>query len=103
MVKRLRGEIEQRLDATLAEVGVDLETHAEVADGDAATVLAERGGSLDLLVVGSRRYGPFRTALLGSVSAQLAATPPCPVVVVPRGAERVLGDERQPLATSAET
>ena len=100
-VKRLRGEIEQRLDATLAEVGVDLETHAEVADGDAATVLAERGGSLDLLVVGSRRYGPFRTALLGSVSAQLTATPPCPVVVVPRGAERVLGDERQPLATSA--
>lgn len=100
-VARLRGETKQRLDAALAAEGADLETDAEVADGDAATVLAERAGSLDLLVVGSRRYGPVRTALLGSVSAQLAAAPPCPLVVVPRGAERVLGAERAPLATSA--
>lgn len=38
----------------------------------------------DLLVAGSRGYGPVRRALLGSVSTQLVHRAPCPVLVVPR-------------------
>jgi nucleotide-binding universal stress UspA family protein len=38
----------------------------------------------DLLVAGSRGYGPVARVLLGSVSTQLAHKAPCPVLVVPR-------------------
>jgi nucleotide-binding universal stress UspA family protein len=40
-----------------------------------------------MLAVGSRGRGPVRRALLGSVSAALAASAPCPVLVVPPTAE----------------
>lgn len=43
---------------------------------------AEAGA--DLLVAGSRAYGPVLRVLLGSVSTQLAHEAPCPVLVVPR-------------------
>lgn len=55
--------------------------------GDAAAILAdEAGAGLDLIVVGSRGYGPLRRALLGSVSTKLMRVAPCPVLVVPRDA-----------------
>ena len=46
------------------------------------------GDRIDLLFVGSRGYGRFRGVLLGSVSAELIRSAPCPVVVVPRGVHR---------------
>lgn len=45
-------------------------------------------------VVGSRGRGPLRAALMGSVSSELAEEAPCPVVVVPPGAELLpLGEQ----------
>lgn len=38
----------------------------------------------DLLVAGSRGYGPVMRVLIGSVSTQLLHKAPCPVLVVPR-------------------
>jgi len=38
----------------------------------------------DLLVAGSRGYGPMMRVLVGSVSTQLLHKAPCPVLVVPR-------------------
>ena len=55
--------------------------------GREATELALQGVELDLLVVGSRGYGPLRRTLVGSVSGELVRTAPCPVLVVPRGAD----------------
>jgi len=54
-------------------------------DGPPASTLAEAcDEDVDLLVAGSRRYGPAMRVLLGSVSTQLIHKASCPVLVVPR-------------------
>jgi nucleotide-binding universal stress UspA family protein len=63
-----------------------VETEPVLRQGRAPTELALQGVDLDLLVVGSRGYGPLRRTLTGSVSGELVRTAPCPVVVVPRTA-----------------
>lgn len=50
----------------------------------AAIVEACEEAGADLLVAGSRSYGPVLRVLLGSVSTQLMHRAPCPVLVVPR-------------------
>ena len=55
-------------------------------EGDAGLVLAEISAELDLLVVGSRAYGPLKRVLLGGVSDRLSRSAKCPLLVVPRGA-----------------
>lgn len=55
------------------------------SDGGAADVLVrECEDDVDLLVLGSRGYGPLARVLLGSVSRRVAQDAPCPVLVVPR-------------------
>jgi nucleotide-binding universal stress UspA family protein len=54
-------------------------------DGPPARTLAEAcEDEVDLLLAGSRSYGPVMRVLLGSVSTQLIHLAPCPVMVVPR-------------------
>jgi nucleotide-binding universal stress UspA family protein len=68
------------------EAAADLEdAEVQVLDGDPVHCLVEASSDLDLLVVGSRRYGPLRSTLLGSVSAPLVEHAHCPVLIVPRG------------------
>jgi nucleotide-binding universal stress UspA family protein len=84
----LRHHYQHLLDeATSALVG---ETGAESAleEGDPAAILAKRASKLDLLVMGSRGYGPIRSALLGGVSAQVIRTASCPVLVTRRGSAK---------------
>jgi nucleotide-binding universal stress UspA family protein len=61
-------------------------TEPQLLHGEPAEALAQASGDLDLLVLGSRGYGPVKGTLLGSVSARVMATAACPVMVVPRGA-----------------
>ena len=58
--------------------------------GDPAELLADHSAKLDLLVTGSRGYGPLRAVLVGGVSGRLIRTAQCPVIVVPRGIEAPL-------------
>lgn len=53
-------------------------------EGDPARALARAAADLDLLIVGSRSYGPLGAVLLGAVTRQLTRMAPCPVMVVPR-------------------
>ena len=68
--------------------GVPVETDAFVEDP--ADVLMRVSENLDLIVCGSRGYGPLRAVLLGGVSRRLAADARCPVIVLPRGVEASL-------------
>lgn len=54
---------------------------------DPCETLVEQSDGLDLLVLGSRAYGPLRHVLLGSVSAPVMREAHCPVLVVPRGSQ----------------
>jgi nucleotide-binding universal stress UspA family protein len=54
---------------------------------DPADLLIERSHELDLLVIGSRGYGPLHAVLLGAVSGRVIRDAACPVIVVPRGAK----------------
>ena len=67
LIEDLRAEFRGVLQAGLQKL--DQRTRAEevFAEGDPAEVLAERAADLDLLVMGSRGYGPIRGALLGAV------------------------------------
>jgi nucleotide-binding universal stress UspA family protein len=53
-----------------------------VVAGHPAQVLVEASAGADLLVVGSRGYGGFADALLGSVSTYCVHHAHCPVVVI---------------------
>ena len=75
------------LDATEAAVaavaGEVEDVEAEVPAGDAADILVERSHRLDLLVVGSRGYGPIRRLMSPSVSRSVLQRAMCPVLVLP--------------------
>jgi nucleotide-binding universal stress UspA family protein len=74
--------------ALAADLGASVETITVGEDeGDPAEALAARSRDLDLLVVGSRGYGPVRQVLIGGVSAELMRRAACPVLIVPRSAD----------------
>jgi nucleotide-binding universal stress UspA family protein len=76
------------LDHAVRSVADRLEPAAILLRGVPAQELAgEASADVDLLVVGSRGYGPLQRVLLGSVSTSLLHSAPCPVMVVPRSAE----------------
>lgn len=62
----------------------DVEPHA--AYGRPSEELSVYSASLDLLVVGSRGYGPIGRLLHGSTSRALARSARCPLLVLTRGA-----------------
>jgi nucleotide-binding universal stress UspA family protein len=85
---RVRAEGELR-DATAA-LGGDVQVESDAFLEDPAGALVAVSQNLDLLICGSRGYGPRRAVLLGGVSRRLAAESHCPVIVLPRGLESPL-------------
>jgi nucleotide-binding universal stress UspA family protein len=84
----VRKEYQEALDRALAELPGGVRATGELRYGevvDELSVIGERG--VDLLVCGSRGYGPVRSVLLGTVSAALVRQASVPVLVVPRGGE----------------
>jgi nucleotide-binding universal stress UspA family protein len=69
----------------------DVEPHA--AYGQPAEELALYSASLDLLIVGSRGYGPIGRLIHGSTSQQLAHSARCPLLVLTRTARPAATDE----------
>jgi nucleotide-binding universal stress UspA family protein len=80
---RVRAESALRRATQALDGEVPVETDAFVEDP--ADVLVRVSENLDLLICGSRGYGPLRAVLLGGVSRRLTAEAQCPVIVLPRG------------------
>jgi nucleotide-binding universal stress UspA family protein len=75
----------------------DIEIDYDVSVGDPADFLVAASERLDLLICGSRGYGPARSVMLGGVSRRITAEAQCPVIVLARGTEaglEALIDER---------
>ncbi|MCW3015088.1 MAG: UspA domain protein [Solirubrobacterales bacterium] len=87
-------QLRRRVERDVAALGGDVPAEIDVFVGDPETDPAEHlirvTEHLDLLVCGSRGYGPVRAVLLGSVSARVTAEAQCPVIVLPRGVKASL-------------
>lgn len=82
-------EVQHDLDTVARELPVEATT--ALLTGAPAELLAEYSLHLDVLVTGSRGYGPVRSVLAGGVSGRLMRSAHCPVMIVPRGVDVPLG------------
>jgi nucleotide-binding universal stress UspA family protein len=94
-----RAELEAIVEAATTEQDDGIHAEHEILVDDPSDALLRISRNLDLLVMGSRGYGPMLGVLLGSVSRRVTTSAYCPVFVVPRAATpRVWAD---PAATAA--
>ena len=96
-IARARAMIERVVADLLPEV----DASGEVALGRPRQELAALTEDVDLLVVGSRGWGPARRVLLGGTSHHLVHHASCPVLVVPRAAEGAEERSAPPAQTTA--
>jgi nucleotide-binding universal stress UspA family protein len=83
--REIRLAAQERLDEAAERAPDRLNPRTELLYGAAGLKIASAAdGVIDLLVCGSRGYGPVQRALLGSVSEELIARATHPVLVVPR-------------------
>jgi len=76
----------EHLESVVAELVPDARPAAWLLTGDPAARLAGFSRDLDLLLAGSRGYGPMHAVLLGGVSGRLIRDAACPLLITPRGA-----------------
>lgn len=77
-----RASLESDAHAALAEIGAEAEVRTEL--GSPAELLTSLSGEVDLLVIGSRRWGVIARVLLGGTGEALMHGASCPVLVAPR-------------------
>jgi nucleotide-binding universal stress UspA family protein len=82
----IRVSAEQAVEAATGGVR-DVEVEPDVSVGDPAEFLIAASQQLDLLICGSRGYGPARAVLLGGVSRRIVREAHCPVIVLARGVD----------------
>ena len=85
-----RLELENAAREALAGLNGSVAVEVDALVDDPADALVRISEHLDLLVCGSRGYGPLRAVLLGGVSRQVVAEARCPVIVLPRGVKAPL-------------
>jgi len=76
-------DVERRIQALREQFGLTVESEAIAVTGSPVHVLVDAARDAELLVVGHRGRGPWRSALLGSVGLGAVLQAPCPVTVVP--------------------
>jgi nucleotide-binding universal stress UspA family protein len=78
--------MQETLHRTVADLPSELRAEPRFLCGSVPSVLAEQSDlGVDLIVMGSRGYGPIRSFWLGSVSEDLIRLSARPLVITPRG------------------
>jgi nucleotide-binding universal stress UspA family protein len=78
-MRDLQRAAQERLDALDGVEG-------RAVSGLAGEELSAFSGEVDLLVTGSRGFGPVKRLILGSTSAHMVRHARCPLIVIPRTA-----------------
>ncbi len=78
--------VDSMLEEALARMKAMPDVEGRAVYGITGEELAQFGDELDILVVGSRGYGPVKRLVLGSTSAYLERHARCALLVLPRGA-----------------
>jgi nucleotide-binding universal stress UspA family protein len=73
------------LDEAVAALPAEIHAQAVFIAGSPGPELAAQTENVDLMVVGSRGYGPRAAVLLGGVTHTVTRKAHCPVIVLPRG------------------
>jgi nucleotide-binding universal stress UspA family protein len=81
--------VDELIDSHSERLAEMPDVHGMVTYGGPREELVRFGEDLDLLIVGSRGYGPIGRLLHGSVSRYLVGHATCPLLVLPRGAAEV--------------
>jgi nucleotide-binding universal stress UspA family protein len=78
-------DFQTRLQEAVAELPSELRALPVLEKGDPVKKLLEVSEvGVDLLVLGSRGFGPVMRLLIGSVSSRVIRAASCPVMVIPR-------------------
>jgi nucleotide-binding universal stress UspA family protein len=86
LAKFERERLGKELEEAARRAAPGVEVQHDLLEGSAVDALSDAAaGDVDLLVVGSRAYGPVRRVLLGGVSSGLVRSSPAAVLAVPRG------------------
>src|SRR4029079_5250699 len=80
---KLQARASEELDAAVAKLAGTVRAEKFFAVGNAAEILAGASEELDLLLVGSRGYGPLHSVVVGGVAGRVVAEAACPVIVLP--------------------
>jgi nucleotide-binding universal stress UspA family protein len=81
----VREDVERlRISAVDAAKTTGIDVRVEAMQGRPASVLLELSAEVDLLVIGSRRWGAVARIVLGSTGEALVQDATCPLLVVPR-------------------
>jgi nucleotide-binding universal stress UspA family protein len=92
LVDDLRAARRAANEHALAEAPSGVTPEAVLLEGDdVVSIICEQSRELDLLMIGSRGYGPVRHVLMGGVSSAITHGAHCPVLVVPRGVSEPFG------------
>lgn len=76
----------RRADTEAAAQASGPRAHVEIERGRPADAMLALSQRVDLVIIGSRRWGPMARVLLGSTGEALLHDAACPVMVVPRPA-----------------
>jgi nucleotide-binding universal stress UspA family protein len=88
----VREELRRDLDNVVSALPADFAPEAVVLEGRPWRELADYSRTLDLLLIGSRGYGPLHAVIAGGTSGPVLHHAHCPVIVLPRGAEAPLDE-----------
>jgi nucleotide-binding universal stress UspA family protein len=76
----------QMVELALGRIPPEIPSDHRLLVGGPGRALAEVSADFDLLVCGSRGWGPLRRVIVGSTAASVIARAGCPVLVTARGA-----------------